>query len=190
MSETQENDESLHTEVEIKPTLNERALLAIGHPLTQEENNRFYAKIQKSSEDIKGPFVCLVCAYSSREWNVKVHVRTHTGERPYKCTFCPKKFTKKCDCDQHMRTHTGDEPYQCKFCLKKFKKKSDCDRHIRSHTGEKPYSCPFCPLKFTRKDNCESHIQNHTGEKPYGCTFCPKKFATKQRCYQHIRTHI
>ena len=164
MSEIQENDKSLHTEVEIKPTLNERALLAIGHPLTQEENNRFYAKIQKSSEDIKGPFVCLVCAYSSREWNVKVHVRTHTGE-------------------------LGDEPYQCKFCLKKFKKKSDCDRHIRSHTGEKPYSCTFCPLKFTRKDNCESHVQTHTGETLYGCTFCPKKFATKQRCDQHIRTH-
>ena len=30
MSETQESHESLHTEVEIKPTLNERALLAIG----------------------------------------------------------------------------------------------------------------------------------------------------------------
>ena len=47
MSETQANDESLHTEVEIKPALDEKALLAIGRPLTQEETDKLYGEIQK-----------------------------------------------------------------------------------------------------------------------------------------------
>ena len=102
MSENKVIDETLHTEVEIKPTLDERALIAIGRPLSQEETDQLYAKIQKSSEDIKGPCVCLVCAYSSKEWKMKVHVRSHTGEKPYQCKFCPKKFAKKQGCDLHI----------------------------------------------------------------------------------------
>ena len=39
MSQTQDIGKSLHTEVESKPTLNERALKAIGRPLTQEETS-------------------------------------------------------------------------------------------------------------------------------------------------------
>ena len=72
MSENQEIDETLHTEVEIKPTLDERALIAIGRPLSKEETDGLYAKIQNSNEKIKGPFVCLVCAYSSFKSTVRV----------------------------------------------------------------------------------------------------------------------
>ena len=115
MSINQEIDETLHTEVEIKPTLDERALIAIGRPLSKEETNRLYAKILKSSEKIKGRFVCLVCAYSSRKFNVRAHIRSDTGERPYQCNFCTKKFKTKVDCNRHIRTHIRDKPYQCKI---------------------------------------------------------------------------
>ena len=81
MSQAQDIGESLHTEVDLKPTLNERALKAIGRPLTQDETDRLYAKIQKPSHDIKGPFVCLVCAHSSGSVsNIIIHVRAHNGD--------------------------------------------------------------------------------------------------------------
>lgn len=38
-----------------------------------------------------------------------------SGERPYKCTYCDKKFSQKQDLDAHIRRHTG-ERFKCELC--------------------------------------------------------------------------
>ena len=39
----------------------------------------------------------------------------------------------------HVHTHTGEKPFKCKFCEKRFSKKGDLTRHVHTHTGEKPF---------------------------------------------------
>ena len=38
------------------------------------------------------------------------------GNREFQCPMCSKIFTQNCHCKRHMRTHTGKRPFSCSYC--------------------------------------------------------------------------
>ncbi|XP_052871253.1 homeotic protein spalt-major-like, partial [Anopheles cruzii] len=84
------------------------------------------------------------------------------NKHKHQCPNCPAKFERSCKLEDHIRTHTGEKPFKCKICDKAFHSASNQRNHMAIHNKELNHQCPHCSAKFARSWLLKTHIRTHT----------------------------
>uniref|UniRef100_A0A9J7ZTY2 Zinc finger protein, FOG family member 1 n=1 Tax=Cyprinus carpio carpio TaxID=630221 RepID=A0A9J7ZTY2_CYPCA len=76
------------------------------------------------------------------------------------CPFpqCNKSCPSASSLEIHMRTHSGERPFVCLICLSSFTTKANCERHLKVHTDSLNGVCHGCGFISTTRDILYSHL--------------------------------
>uniref|UniRef100_A0A3B3YX70 Zinc finger protein, FOG family member 1 n=1 Tax=Poecilia mexicana TaxID=48701 RepID=A0A3B3YX70_9TELE len=130
------------------------------------------------------------------------------------CPFpqCNKSCPSASSLEIHMRTHSGERPFVCLICLSAFTTKANCERHLKVHTDTLNGVCHGCGFVSTTRDILYSHLvtshmvcQPGSRSEVYSpgpglspgdsgvvlkCQVCGHNSDSPAQLQQHVRTHL
>ncbi|XP_030060436.1 zinc finger protein ZFPM1 [Microcaecilia unicolor] len=92
---------------------------------------------------------------------------TYPNERVCPFPQCKKSCPSASSLEIHMRSHSGERPFVCLICLSAFTTKANCERHLKVHTDTLSGVCHGCGFVSTTRDILYSHlVTNHMACQP------------------------
>ncbi|KAJ8682178.1 hypothetical protein QAD02_017970 [Eretmocerus hayati] len=140
-------------------------------------------------------FWCADCGKGFKDKNyLTSHVRSHAKD--FACSFCHKKFGQNAHLKLHLMTHTGERPFTCADCAGGFISKNQLVIHVKTmHTDESrnsmyvvEYADTVHALKSLSSLDCYNKVQSDEGKNSnanlgvqtidtlFDCDFCGHTF--------------
>ncbi|XP_064080875.1 zinc finger protein 678-like isoform X2 [Macrobrachium nipponense] len=138
---------------------------------------------------VKKDVQCKYCGKRFHKRTYKAHLRTHTGERPYKCEECNATFVQKNHLVKHMKTHITDKDFKCDLCGITFNTNQCLRFHAKMHTGGRHYSCNICMKSYEDVSSYNEHQLSHHPKECHACKICGKEYSFIHLIYSHYRKH-
>ncbi|GMR57072.1 hypothetical protein PMAYCL1PPCAC_27267, partial [Pristionchus mayeri] len=113
-----------------------------------------------SSSDDSNELI-VVDDFDLAEPSVRRAIKKELSIKKEMCNLCNKVFTNRSNLIVHLRSHTGEKPYKCQLCPYACAQSSKLTRHMRTHgqNGKETHHCYICQMPFTVHSTLEKHMR-------------------------------
>ncbi|XP_048480221.1 zinc finger protein 90 [Plutella xylostella] len=149
--------------------------------------------------------ICDVCGKGFTSTTIlKNHMRSHTGERPYRCELCPARFGHTGSLYTHVKLvhkkrgvskEGGIDAvmFQCTACTKEFVSESRLKSHYDFfHLKKSEFTCEICNKIFISAWNLKNHrtmLHGINRTRSFPCSVCGKEFFRVDALKSHKLIH-